>query len=188
MAQIKFQTRGDALKPGGSYAQPFELLEACHERVQRSLDLLQGLTRHLEGAAVDAAAREAAQDVLRYFDIAAPQHHEDEERHVFALLEQGEDAPLREACTRLREEHVRIDAQWAVLSTLLRSLLAQPDGARVPAFQARLAAEAERFVALHAQHLVLEQTVVFPAAQARADTARLQAMGREMAARRGLRL
>ena len=65
---------------------PFEMLEACHERVQRSLDLLQRLTDYLHTHACDDSARQAARDVLRYFDMAAPLHHEDEELHVFPLL------------------------------------------------------------------------------------------------------
>lgn len=59
------------------------MLEACHERVQRTLGLLGRLREHVRKQGVDNDARQAARDVLRYFDIAAPLHHQDEELHVF---------------------------------------------------------------------------------------------------------
>ena len=72
--------------PAVGFDTPFEMLEACHERVERSLDLLARLCSYLHDHACDDTARQAARDVLRYFDIAAPLHHEDEELHVFPLL------------------------------------------------------------------------------------------------------
>lgn len=72
--------------PAVGFEQPFAMLEACHERVERTLTLLSRLRSYLREQAVDDAARQAARDVLRYFDIAAPLHHEDEELHVFPLL------------------------------------------------------------------------------------------------------
>ena len=74
--------------PGAGFDQPFEMLDACHDRVRRSLDLLRRLRDYLRGHGhgCDDSARQAARDVLRYFDIAAPLHHEDEELHVFPPL------------------------------------------------------------------------------------------------------
>ncbi|MDY0108049.1 MAG: hemerythrin domain-containing protein, partial [Giesbergeria sp.] len=76
--------------PAVGFDTPFEMLAACHERVLRSLALLQKLQDYLHGHPCDDSARQAARDVLRYFDVAAPLHHEDEELHVFPpLLERG---------------------------------------------------------------------------------------------------
>lgn len=72
--------------PSVGFEQPFAMLEACHERVQRTLALLQRLRAHVLEHGADVPAQQAARDVLRYFDIAAPLHHEDEELHVFPLL------------------------------------------------------------------------------------------------------
>ena len=166
-------------RAGQSYAQPFELLNACHERVERSLALLQRLIAHLQQrGAVDAAARDAARDVLRYFDIAAPLHHQDEERHVFPAL--AGDARLAAVCARLQAQHLEIGAAWQRLRPLLEALTL----AELPALQAAAAA----FVELHDEHLRSEHELVFPAAAARLDPAALRVMGLEMAARRGLDL
>ncbi|MEJ8815283.1 hypothetical protein WKW77_29760 [Variovorax ureilyticus] len=59
--------------------QPFSMMEACHERLQRTLGLLERLCAHVARQGADEQARRAARDVMRYFDKAAPQHHLDEE-------------------------------------------------------------------------------------------------------------
>src|SRR5439155_15604963 len=164
--------------PAAGFDQPFELLAGCHDRVRRSLVLLQRLVAHLRTHGADRDARSAAADVLRYFDVAGPQHHLDEERHVLPLLEASGEAALIEAARRLHDEHRDLDAQWRGLRALLTAL----DDADA------LARESQDFVALYDRHLPLEDNVVFPAAQrlmaARGEAA-LEAMGREMAARRG---
>ena len=191
MAQIKFQapqSQTPEQRLGSSYEQPFELLLACHERVERSLQLLVRLCQHLKVQGLDGNARDAARDVLRYFDIAAPLHHEDEERHVFPVLEQLDDEALQEVCTRLRDDHQRIHAQWQVLRTLLAQLDSLPDGALPVLQQEVLGRAADAFVDIHKEHLRLENQWVFPSAQHGLSTAQQQAMGEEMAARRGLDL
>ncbi|MEN9486198.1 MAG: hypothetical protein RJB37_4078, partial [Pseudomonadota bacterium] len=57
--------------PAVGFDQPFEMLQACHERVERSLALLQRLVAHVRDHGHDTASRSAARDVLRYFDLAA---------------------------------------------------------------------------------------------------------------------
>lgn len=74
------------------------MMGACHERVQRVLDLLGRLRDHVARHEVDHEARQAARDGMRYFDVAAPQHHRDEERHVFPLLEAHGDAAMQRRC------------------------------------------------------------------------------------------
>ena len=164
--------------PAAGFDQPFEMLAGCHDRVRRSLALLQRLAEHLRTHGADRDARSAADDVLRYFDIAGPQHHLDEERHVLPLLEASGDAALIDAAQRLYREHRQIDAQWQVLRALLFVL----DDTEA------LGRQSDAFIALYEQHLPLEDAVVFPAARrlmlARGD-ADVEAMGREMAARRG---
>jgi hemerythrin-like domain-containing protein len=173
-------------QPGASYAAPLELLDACHQRVRRSLQLLQRLAEHVAAHGADADAAQAAADVLRYFDIAAPLHHEDEERHIFPPLEQGGEPQMAKACAALRAEHQQIAALWQqrlrpLLDAVRQRTLTELDAAE-------LALAAADFAALHAGHLEREDGLVFPAAAARLDAAAQQAMGLEMAARRGLDL
>ena len=191
MAQIKFQapqSQSPEQRLGSSYDEPFELLGACHERVERSLQLLVRLCQHLKVQGVDASARDAARDIRRYFDIAAPLHHEDEELHVFPVLEQSDDERLQDACARLRDEHLRIHAQWQVLRTLLAQLDSTPEGPLPEGQMGVLSRAADAFVDIHQEHLRLENQLVFPSARQGLNAARQQAMGEEMASRRGLDL
>ena len=75
--------------PAAGFEEPFGMLAACHERMQRMLALLARLRTHVASHGPDAQAQQAARDVMRYFDQAAPQHHRDEELHVFPPLLSG---------------------------------------------------------------------------------------------------
>lgn len=167
--------------PAVGFEQPFEMLEACHDRVRRSLALLGRLIAHIDAHDHDEQSRGAARDVLRYFDLAAPHHHDDEERHVFPRLLAAGDAALAADVARLRADHERMGALWRELRpTLQRWAEAAGPGAVDAA--ARVAAQA--FRAAYDGHIELEEARVFPAARAGCGSAELAAMGEEMAARR----
>lgn len=165
---------------GAGFEQPFEMLDACHERVERSLRLLRRLITHETTHGPDAQVRQAAHDVLRYFDLAAPAHHEDEERHVFPLLRAHGPASLATVIQRLQADHVEMAGHWQRLRPLLLAL--HERGERLPGHAAEIAAA---FARCYDRHIACERDEVFPAARALADDARLAEMGQDMAARRG---
>jgi hemerythrin-like domain-containing protein len=168
--------------PAAGFEQPFEMLEACHERVQRTLALLERLRAHLRQHGADEQAQQAARDVMRYFDIAAPQHHRDEELHVFPpLLAQGDDR-LRTIVGRLQQDHARMDEGWQAARQVL-ALVAQASVAHLADDQE---AALEAFACLHAEHMAAEEQIAYPAARALLDTEALARAGREMAKRRGV--
>lgn len=169
--------------PAAGFDEPFALLDACHDRVRRSLALLGRLAAHLRQRGADAAARDAAQDVLRYFSQAAPAHHEDEERHVLPLLQASGDAALQVLARRLLDDHADIRRAWSALEPQLRALAT---GLAVDAEAMHVAAA--DFLRAHDGHLEREDGLAFPAAArlAAAQPGQRAAMGREMAARRGV--
>jgi hemerythrin-like domain-containing protein len=169
--------------PGVGFEQPFLMLQACHERVTRSLQLLRRLLDHLGAVGHDADARAAAHDVWRYFEIAAPAHHADEERHVLPLLRQSGDPALAEVARRLQADHDALHAVWRDLGPLLRQVHASPSALSSASLD-RLRADAAAFVAIHERHLPLEDDIAFPAARQRMQPGDLQAMGDEMQRRR----
>ncbi len=168
--------------PAVGFDEPFEMLEACHERVQRSLALLAKLVAHVEAHGHDDKSRSAASDVLRYFELAAPHHHEDEERHVFPrLLASGEAAAVL-AVQRLRDEHARMGELWARLRLVLQAWSEASAAGAVPD---DFRADAQAFAALYAGHIPVEEELVFPSARAGLGPDALRAMGEEMRGRRG---
>lgn len=170
--------------PAAGFDEPMAMLEACHERVRRSLDRLARIAERAAQQRVDATVREAARDVLRYFDVAAPHHHEDEERHVFPLVRAGcGDAALLDVVGLLERQHVELRAMWSQLRGPLEALAAGDEAA----FDAAAREAAGRFIALYQRHAALEESAVFPVADARLDAGQRERMGTEMAGRRGVR-
>ena len=166
--------------PGAGFDAPFEMLDACHQRVERMLVLLGRLSAHLVAQGADEQAQQAARDVMRYFDLAAPHHHEDEERHVLPRLRECGHAALAE---RVLREHAKMAAAWADVRGVLQGIeqgLSPADG--VATAQQWLA-----FAALYREHIALEERDVFPLAREHTGADGLRAMADEMARRRGAR-
>ncbi|MDP3228887.1 MAG: hemerythrin domain-containing protein [Acidovorax sp.] len=189
------------------------MLEACHERVVRTLALLARLRAHVLLHGADDNARQAARDVLRYFDIAAPLHHQDEELHVFPLLMAGASAEVQALVQRLRTDHAHMTSDWAAARGPLQALVdrvpdrdvenvedvgnataaaagdsdsdSDGDGPHPPVFSPDDNAALDRFAARYADHMTAEEGTAYPAALQLLPPESLPAMGREMAARRG---
>ena len=166
--------------PAVGFEQPFAMLEACHERVERTLTLLQRLRAYVREQAADDAARQAARDVLRYFDIAAPLHHQDEELHVFPLLLSQGAPSVVAVVQQLQHDHTCMAADWAAARGALQAMA---DGAAA-GFGAEDEARLEQFAQRYQQHIQAEEGTAYPCAQALLGQGELHAMGLEMAARR----
>lgn len=168
------------LIPAPGFDQPFEVLGACHERVQRMLSLLRRLRAHMQARGADEQARQAACELVRYFHIAAPVHHEDEERHVFPpLLARGE---CVDTVNRLRDEHREMAAIWPSAHAILDAVA---EGRRASLSLDDLE-HLDHYETLYGWHLAAENELVFPVARRHLGLAMQAAMGAEMARRRGL--
>ncbi len=169
---------------------PFEMLEACHERVQRSLQLLQKLQTHLANHGHDASAVQAAQDVLRYFNLAAPLHHQDEELHVFPPLLALQDEELTASVQQLLADHRAMEAAWVPAAAVLQHIAAWEPGAAAVVtaawkpLDAVQTASLQHFAALYAHHIALEEGLVYPRARAQMTSVALQRMSADMVQRR----
>lgn len=164
--------------PAAGFDEPFALMGACHERVARTLGLLERIGAHVAAHGCDAQARDAAKDVLRYFTIAAPLHHEDEERHVLPRLRaQGRTA----LADRLHADHHEMETRWSAIAPELMAI--RDGGLDLDGLAATRARWAE-FATLYAAHLEAEDHDAYPAVGVDLAESELQAMGAEMAARR----
>lgn len=165
---------------GATFEQPFEMLEACHERLQRMLALLDKLRVHLAQQGADDQAQQAARDVMRYFDMVAPQHHRDEELHVFPpLLAQG-DANTVAVVRRLQQDHEAMESGWVRARAVLEAI-AQ---GKLGALDAQQARDFDEFCGLYGEHIAAEEQLAYPAARGLLGEDQVRAMGLEMAGRR----
>lgn len=167
--------------PSAGFDEPFELMTACHGRVQRMLALAARIAERLAASGPDADTAGAARDVIRYFDLAGPAHHEDEERHVLPRLRT---LGRGDVADRLHDDHLRMEAGWRGVRADLARVA---DGAAPAGDPATWRARWQDFAALYDAHIELEESVAYPEARAGLAPAMIDAMGREMAARRGAR-
>ena len=171
--------------PGAGFEAPFEMLEACHERVERMLVLIRRLQEHLQKTGCDDSARQAATDVMRYFDQAAPRHHEDEERHVFPPLMAGPDAAVKALVLRLIQDHRQMELAWTDARSVLQTVADHGDSpwyGLTVWHQVKL----NDFARLYRQHVDDEEQVAYPAARNLLGPGALAAMSEDMMVRRGV--
>ena len=170
--------------PAPAFDEPIEMLAACHERIEAQLCTLEKLIDHVPAKGADTAAREAATQVMRYFDTAGANHHRDEDEDVFPLLRRlaaDRDRPEVSAVINgLEQDHSTMNAQWSRLRQRLDAIVAGRD--------ARLdAEEVAPFAWLYRRHMEKESALVLPfARETIGETARAELGGR-MAARRRIR-
>ncbi|MBL0141723.1 MAG: hemerythrin domain-containing protein [Betaproteobacteria bacterium] len=169
--------------PAG-FDDPIGMWMGCHRRIEKQLRTLAKLPAHLASKGTDAEASNAAQSILRYFEKSGPHHHEDEDRDLFPLLEKritnDEDLEkFRELRARLEDDHRRMEACWARLRKPLQGIA---DGIAKPLD----AGDIESFRTIYAAHIPAEDGAIPDLAKRYLSDRDLDAMGRSMAARRGV--
>ena len=143
------------------FDQPLAVLKHCHDRIRKQLNTLDKLLQHLPEHGCDEQAMQAAKAVLRYFNEAAPLHHEDEEIDLLPTLQMtatGEDATqLQEYLPQILQQHHQMGAQWAILEQQLQAI--------ANAKSALLSkADVEQFKEIYAGHMQIEETKIAPMA------------------------
>lgn len=164
--------------PAAGFDEPYALMAACHERMTRTLILLERIGAHVAAQGCDTQARDAAKDVLRYFTIAAPLHHQDEELHVFPRLREEGNGELAD---RLLTDHREMETLWAAI---VPDLEAVRDGSLPNGTLADARERWQTFATLHRHHIDAEDHDAYPSASAATPDTALRVMGEEMAGRR----
>lgn len=160
---------------------PLEMLEACHGRLQAQLATLARLAAWLPEHGADRQAAQAAANVMRYFDLAAVNHHLDEEEDLFPVLLERVDEPRRSALGELIEwilaDHQRMFAAWAAMREKLEAI-SRGEGAALSA------SEVESFAEHYRRHIAREEGELLPYARELLTEQDLVALTATMTARR----
>ena len=169
--------------PAG-FDDPIGMWLGCHRRIEKQLKTLAKLPSHLADKGIDAEASTAAQSILRYFEKSGPHHHEDEDRDLFPLLEKritvpSELAAFRDLRARLEDDHRRMEPCWARLRKPLQGIA---DGIAKPIAEG----DVHAFRAIYDLHIPAEDGAIPDLARRYLSAADLEALGRSMAARRGV--
>lgn len=173
----------DFRTPGAGFDQPVEMWLACHERVQRFAALLGRLAEHLAAQGADEDAQVTATSIRRYFNEAAPRHHEDEEVDMFPRLRERLDAErdrtVLDVLDQVEADHLEMAGLWKRLDAVLAEIAR---GQPVELKQSLI----DRFATMYRHHIDAEERVILPALRKALGKADWQAVGRAMAERRGL--
>jgi len=169
------------------FRNPLGLLSDCHRRIERFLDGLIAISEEARGAKLDDLQRQPFEVGLRYFREAAPKHTLDEEESLFPRLrlhKNGESLTAFALLDGLHADHTEAEIKHRRVDDLGRAWLADerlsPDNAR--SFISLL----KELRAIYEKHIAVEDNELFPLAGRILDRAELEAIAREMAARRGL--
>ncbi|PJG85436.1 hemerythrin domain-containing protein [Conservatibacter flavescens] len=158
-----------------SWAEPIEMLYACHSKVKRFCRQLQILPDYLAKNGVNQAVKNDVQQILNYFTISAPLHHDDEEKDFFpAVVKQYPQAQAD--IDELEKQHVILHENWANLSVQLQALLNNE--------QDSISQELiDKFVAGYDVHIAIEEPL-FELGKKYLSEPELNTMGKIMANRR----
>jgi hemerythrin-like domain-containing protein len=165
------------------FDQPLAVLKHCHDRIRKQVATLGKLIPHLAEHGADQEAQQAANAVLRYFQMAAPLHHEDEEIDLLPTLKrlaQNEDAALLQTLLpKILEQHDTMASMWANLEMSL-SQIAKGENALLQA------QDVNAFEAIYQEHMQIEETQIAPMAKRLFSETQMQALGQAMKKRRGV--
>ncbi len=177
MSNSLFETAPD-------FDQPIAVLKHCHDRIRKQIATLQKLVVHLPEKGADVDAKRAANAVMSYFNKAAHNHHEDEERDLMPLLQAtavGDDAVLLGTLLpEILQEHQKMDAAWGVLDRQLKEIAGG-------ASTALSADDVNQFATIYAAHMEKEETHIATMAKRLFSPAQMQQIGNAMRARRGIK-
>lgn len=160
-----------------SWAEPIEMLYACHSKVKSFCRQLQILPDYLEKNGMNQAVKNDVRQILNYFHLSAPLHHKDEEEDFFPELIKVQ--PQAQAdIDELERQHINLHKNWDDLSQQLEDLLA---GKRANVDSDLI----ERFVKGYDVHIAIEEPL-FELGREHLAQEKLAQMGKVMAERRKL--
>ena len=124
-----------------------------------------------------------ATSIRRYFNEAAPRHHEDEEVDMFPRLRERldseRDRTVLDVLDQVEADHLEMAGLWKRLDALLAEIAR---GKAVTLEQPLI----DRFATMYRHHIDAEERVLLPALKKALGKSDWQAVGRAMAERRGL--
>jgi len=157
----------------------FQALDRTHREVLERLEAFEQLLQHVDDNGPDATAQASAAQILSFFGGAGRQHHADEESLVFPRLLASGDADLVQHVLRLQQDHGWIEEDWRLLLPQMEAISTGYNWYDLPMLRLAL----PLFAALYRDHIALEETVVYPAAQALLHNERVAVEARRSAFR-----
>jgi hemerythrin-like domain-containing protein len=167
-----------------SFDEPLGLLSDCHRRIEYFLHVLLTLADQ-PSHTLTREQKMQAEEALWYFETAAPRHTADEESSLFPRLRKSSSPDALKALdtlSRLERDHVIAEKHHRAVDALWRRRLALEE---LPALEMQeLRDRLGVLQAIYNEHILVEDSELFPVAAKVLSEAELREVGQEMASRR----
>ena len=140
----------------------FKALDTCHRQIHEHLEQLTELLQRLETESDSKHCRQKAKTIEAFFSETARDHHAEEERNVFPNLLNSDNAELVQAVMTLKQDHGWIEQNWLELAPMLRAIAQGEDWVEI----SELKHYVEVYLTLCHDHIVLEESLIYPEAKA----------------------
>lgn len=168
-------------RPDSGFDDPIGMLTDCHRRIERFLSILSEVVERAEGRTLSGEETSAVQAALRYFRDGGERHTRDEEDSLFPRL-RALDAGAIAAMEKLEDEHEQAAGLHRTVDRLYSAWIAS--GTLSPEDRTILLSATASLRGLYAEHIRVEEAVVFPRAARLLDRDSVAAIGSEFRARR----
>lgn len=170
-------------KPDAGFENPIGMLKDCHRRIEHFLQILHAVIHRAAGREMTEEERAAVQAALSYFRTGGQRHNADEEESLFPRMRAaGIDPAELEKVAALEHDHRDAEQIHSDVDRLYTLWL---DSGRLSAEdEAALRSLTQQLLALYAQHIEIEEKIVFPCAAAHLPKDDIASMGAEFRARR----
>ena len=169
-------------KPDAGFDDPLAMLKDCHRRIEHFLNIVCLVVDRASNRALFDEEIAAVQAALNYFRVGGIRHNADEEQSLFPRMREAGATDQTGAIDGLERDHRDAAQMHDRVDALYSAWIA--NGALTPAQHEELDAATSKLKQLYAQHIELEEKVVFPRAAQMLKPEALAAMGEEFRARR----
>jgi hemerythrin-like domain-containing protein len=170
-------------RPDSGFDDPLGMLQDCHRRIEKFLGILCLVAERAETGALSDEEKNAVGAALRYFQEGGRRHNQDEEESLFPrLMDAAANDP--DILHRLESEHQDGEELHATVAQLFSAWIAR--GVLASGDRPLLLSATQRLKGLYADHIRVEEEIVFPYAARVLDRDRIREIGRELQARRGV--
>jgi hemerythrin-like domain-containing protein len=168
-------------KPDSGFDDPIGMLKDCHRRIESFLGILGVVADRAQGRSLSVEESAAVQNALQYFRTGGQRHTADEEESLFPRLKSSAPGAIEEI-DRLESDHREASELHASVECLYSIWIAS-GGLGLDEFL-RLSRETEWLKQLYAEHIQVEESIVFAQAAIVLDGQAIANIGAEFRLRR----
>jgi len=169
-------------RPDSGFDDPIGMLKDCHRRIEHFLNTICAVVERAHARRLSEEEAAAVEAALHYFRVGGKRHSADEEESLFPRMR--EDAALANLpeLGKLENEHREANSLHETVGVLCSAWIRV--GRLNAANEQQLVSATQRLRRLYAEHIEMEETVVFPRAAAALDGKTIAVIGEEFRARR----